>query len=273
MSWDRDDDIGYGRPPTWTRFTKGRSGNPHGRPRKLTPETRSAPAASEHDDILRRSLEQMVEINEGGRRRKVKLKEVVQRRQIQEAARGSVYAMTHALRASQELAERDRLRAAEEAGREDRLFAYMVDWRASQVRVWRAAAAEGREPQQPWPHPDDFFIDEVARRWDIRGPSRLEDVDIYEAMQADRDVHHMRYVIDVATDRVSMAAINGLFFLAYETMLPKRWCKDIEGLEAQAHEFLRYPLPLLEAALGSVERHALSFCRRPMPWPRKAVVR
>jgi hypothetical protein len=30
---DEDTDVGYGRPPMTTRFTKGRSGNPAGRPR------------------------------------------------------------------------------------------------------------------------------------------------------------------------------------------------------------------------------------------------
>lgn len=34
MSWkDKDYEIGYGKPPTSTRFKKGRSGNPNGRPK------------------------------------------------------------------------------------------------------------------------------------------------------------------------------------------------------------------------------------------------
>ncbi len=29
----RDDEVGYGKPPRHTRFKKGQSGNPSGRPR------------------------------------------------------------------------------------------------------------------------------------------------------------------------------------------------------------------------------------------------
>lgn len=38
MADKQDYEVGYGRPPKATRFQRGRSGNPHGRPRKK-PET------------------------------------------------------------------------------------------------------------------------------------------------------------------------------------------------------------------------------------------
>src|SRR5512140_3220281 len=53
--------IGYGKPPAQTRFKKGKSGHPTGRP-KGTPNFATA---------LKRALGEQVVVNEGGQRRTV----------------------------------------------------------------------------------------------------------------------------------------------------------------------------------------------------------
>lgn len=60
MSAKSDYDVGYGKPPKSTRFRKGQSGNPRGRPRK---RKRSLP----HDHVLG----QMVTVREDGRERRI----------------------------------------------------------------------------------------------------------------------------------------------------------------------------------------------------------
>ena len=54
-------EVGYGKPPHHTRFVKGQSGNPKGRP----------PAAKNVKTLLREALNEPVIIAENGRRRKI----------------------------------------------------------------------------------------------------------------------------------------------------------------------------------------------------------
>ncbi len=63
MSNKNDDgyEVGYGRPPKHTRFAKGRSGNPKGRPR----------GSNNFETDVRNTLNMPVPVTENGRRRKI----------------------------------------------------------------------------------------------------------------------------------------------------------------------------------------------------------
>ena len=58
---ERDYEVGRGKPPVATRFKKGSSGNPRGRPKGVLNLTTS----------LQKALGELVVINEGGRRKAI----------------------------------------------------------------------------------------------------------------------------------------------------------------------------------------------------------
>jgi len=63
----RDYEVGYGKPPRETRFVKGRSGNPRGRPR----------GAKSFNTLLSDKLDEPVTVAENGGRRKISKREAI----------------------------------------------------------------------------------------------------------------------------------------------------------------------------------------------------
>jgi hypothetical protein len=73
-------EVGYGKPPRNTRFQKGVSGNPKGRPKK----------ALDFDHELLRQSKDSVTINENGKRRRVSKHELVIKQLIHKAISGNI---------------------------------------------------------------------------------------------------------------------------------------------------------------------------------------
>lgn len=77
-----DYEVGYGRPPKDTRFQPGRSGNPRGRPRKQ--ETTGA--------LIDKALSRRVTIQENGRTKHVRVKDIIATQLTNKAAKGELRA-------------------------------------------------------------------------------------------------------------------------------------------------------------------------------------
>jgi len=80
---NRDYEVGFGRPPKHTRFQKGHSGNPRGRPRgSLNTST-----------LLEQALKEKVVVSENGRRKKVSKHRAILKQLVNKAAQGDHRAM------------------------------------------------------------------------------------------------------------------------------------------------------------------------------------
>lgn len=105
----KDYEVGYGKPPKHTRFRKGQSGNPRGRPKGARGLTAS----------LRRELETKIPIREGGREMRLTKAEAMAKRLTNDALTGDMKALLALLKLDQQLygADADQLEEAGTAAR------------------------------------------------------------------------------------------------------------------------------------------------------------
>jgi len=76
---EKEDDVGYGKPPRAHRFKPGESGNPKGR----------AEGAKSEETILRELLQKKISLNERGKSRKITVHEGIYRRIIEDCLKGN----------------------------------------------------------------------------------------------------------------------------------------------------------------------------------------
>jgi len=82
-----DYELGYGRPPEWTRFRAGQSGNPNGRPK----------GAKNAAAMARAALERKVPVLAKGVRQKMTVRDVALRKLADKALTGDQRALTFLL--------------------------------------------------------------------------------------------------------------------------------------------------------------------------------
>lgn len=265
MSREFDDDSpGYGKPPPWAQFRKGQSGNPKGRPKKLSATKAESIGQSSSDDVTRAVLTRKVKVVEGGVSKTLTILEAAARAQAAAALKGNVIAQRDLLRQARELEERDAMRASEAEAEKQSDYDLIKDWKHCLEKEWARARKTGVPPEKEFPHPDDILLYPDTHAWTIRGPYDAGDLPRFEYYRANRDLLFAGAALDRRTRKgrhldPSMCDI----WILYDVMLPLKWQVANDGLETTLWLVDQLPFRDLRAA---VKRYQMKLDAMPAPF-------
>lgn len=225
MAKDRKYEVGYGKPPQHSRFKKGQpSPNPAGR-RKGTSKAKVAAEENSFDALKRRVFSSKLAVRDAQGTREVEAQEAILLALLKAATGGNAHALKTALQLLSEMARDDLKRVEEAAERKQQAFERVKLLREQQRKVWEVASQSGNEPDKPWPHPDDIFIDEEKQTWHVRGPYRASDLPMFEWIRACRDENFAQVQLDLrrrTTEKLT-PTVWDIAFASHESLLPLRW--------------------------------------------------
>jgi hypothetical protein len=169
-------EVGYAKPPEATRFRKGQSGNPHGRPRGAK---NKRPALNEErmKSIILDEAYRTIKINEGDRRITIPMVQAIIRSLALSAVKGQQRAQ-HLFTALVATVEGDNKRLHDEWL--ETAIEYKVRWERELAR----RAREGITGPDPLPHPDDVIIDLKSGQVRLKGPMTKEEKIVWDELRA-----------------------------------------------------------------------------------------
>lgn len=162
---DGEYEVGYGKPPKETRFKRGQSGNPNGRPKgaKTGPPDHDRLAA-----ILLEEAYREVPLREGEREIRVPMVVAVVRALLVKGARGTARSAQVAL---------EMVRAVEDRKRQEHneFLETVINYKTE----WEAEIADRKARGEPEPeldiHPDQIVLDIVNGEVHLKGPLTKEE--------------------------------------------------------------------------------------------------
>ncbi|MEM7061463.1 MAG: DUF5681 domain-containing protein [Pseudomonadota bacterium] len=179
--------VGYGNPPMETRFQKGRSGNPKGRPRKNAAKETSGSLLPSQQLVLDES-KRGISVREGSETIEMEVVQALTRAQIAAALKGSPHAQKSIL---------ERIEKSEEAEAK-RIALRNEAVRRYQKQKWAEMAEakrRGNPMPEPVPHPDDIIIED-GKDPSFKGPMTEAETELVKEDCKLRDVMIMQNALD-----------------------------------------------------------------------------
>ena len=221
-SQDPEHEIGYRKPPKHTRFVKGQSGNPRGRPRKPKPRPLLLSDAPS-DRFLEEEAYRPIALRENGQAIELPAVKAVMRALTTSAIKGNRLAQKYLL---------EHVRGMEEVHLQRKIDNY-VRLRAVKRDGEQALAEHKREglaPPKLLPHPDDIMLNAATGDAHINGPETPEDLRYYEHTMQLRDhlmlrsthANDRRKKISTKSERKG-ACIYQVLALLLDQVLPQRF--------------------------------------------------
>lgn len=194
-------DVGYGKPPQATRFRKGRSGNPAGRPRKRkAPTYRYSDAPS--DEFLADEIYRNLTLRENGEAVELPAMRAVIRANIMGALKGNRLSQKYLIeKAEKREFEREQLKWQR--------YEKLAKLKRDGEQILEEHRKRGTPPPELVPHPDDIVLEPSTGDVSIDGPQTQEEVRFWKHSSDFRDHLVMRAVHAEKTGQGPKITLNG----------------------------------------------------------------
>tara|TARA_R110002073_G_scaffold4543_1_gene29534 strand:+ start:1278 stop:2003 length:726 start_codon:yes stop_codon:yes gene_type:complete len=172
-----DYEVGYGKPPRHSRFKKGQSGNPYGRP---VGSKNKVPEAKEErlKQIIMEEAYRDIQVREGSRSTTLPVIRAVVRTLANKGLKGETRSLTRLM----ELVD-----GVETAGNNEwrKYFESLTEYKQYwEEELERRESLDITDLPEPEPHPDDIVIDPRSGEARVVGPMTPEERPLWEAGRA-----------------------------------------------------------------------------------------